>query len=97
MNDDGFILIDHELTFSFIDNDNEESYNRMLECLLQNNWPEFYKKHLFYNRLKSYKGSKKTLFDTFDESLRNIDMNKIEGSIIDLQINNIDIGRTKFS
>ncbi len=94
MNDDGLILIDHELTFNFIDSDDQDAYDRLISQLADNRWPEFYEKHIFYNKLKSYKGSKKALFDTFEESLRTLDLKKIQHCITDLEDRGISLGQS---
>ncbi|MCF8453925.1 MAG: hypothetical protein K9G42_12020 [Pedobacter sp.] len=94
MNDDGLILIDHELTFNFIDSADQDAYDRLISQLADNRWPEFYEKHIFYNKLKSYKGSKKALFDTFEESLRTLDLKKIQHCITDLEDRGISLGQS---
>lgn len=93
--DDGFILIDHELTFHFIDSDDEEPYNAVMKELENGTWPAMYTKHLFYSRLKYYGGSKKTLFSTFEEYLGRLDINKTLKLIVELQDNGIDVGSSK--
>lgn len=84
VDDEGFYLIDHELSFPFIDGDNGESMNGLLEKLNSNTWPNFYQRHLFYARLKTFKGSKKNLFDTFEELLKNLDVNNVRQLINDM-------------
>jgi len=90
--DDGFILIDHELSLSFIDNDSDQAFMHIVNLLKQNRWHGLYAKHLFYPRLKSYKGSKKNLFDTFEEFLLNLNIRKIETLIAELKENDIAVG-----
>lgn len=58
VDDDGFISIDHELTFHFIDSENNLSFNKIIEVFNSNSWPSFYQKHVFFRSLKNYKGAK---------------------------------------
>src|SRR5690606_37782058 len=91
IDDDGIILIDHELSFSFIDND-DEGYLQFLEMIDKKQWPAFYTRHLLYPILKTYRGSKKTLFDTFENYLSGITINRVETLLGDLRNNGIAIG-----
>lgn len=94
VDDDGFILIDHELTLGFIDGDNQQAHRQYLQLIEDNQWPPFYAKHLFYSELKSYRGpNKKNLFDTFENSLAGISLSRIEQSLDELRKNGIAIGR----
>ncbi|MCX2477977.1 hypothetical protein OQY15_02675 [Pedobacter sp. MC2016-15] len=92
LDDDGFIVIDHELCLHFIDSDSEDAYEAILEEFKNNNWPQIYQHHLFYSKLKSYRGQKRNLFDTFREYLDRMDVNKIESLIAQLQGFGIDVG-----
>ena len=92
VDDEGFILIDHELTFSFIDSGDDKGYNKIIEDLNGNAWPSFYQKHLFYPLLKSYRGPKKNLFDTFEESLRTLDINQTNNLINELKHEGVEVG-----
>lgn len=94
--DDGFILIDHELSLSFIDDEDKQAFNHIVSLFEQNTWHGVYEKHLFYPRLKSYKGPKKTLFDTFEEFLMNLNIGKIETLITELKENDIEVGATDY-
>lgn len=94
VDDDGFILIDHELTLGFIDGDDEQAHEKYLQLIKDKQWPPFFAKHLFYDELKSYRGpSKKSLFDTFENSLAGISLSRIEQSLDDLRKNGIAVGR----
>jgi hypothetical protein len=90
--DDGFILIDHELTFNFIDDEDANAYAKVLDHFNENTWPNVYQNHLFFNLLKSYRGSKKNLFDTFEESLRVLNINDVQSHIDELENNDIAVG-----
>ncbi|MGV3704531.1 MAG: HipA family kinase [Arcticibacter sp.] len=90
--DDGFILIDHELTLNIIDDEDGKAFTKLIENFHQNNWPGNYKKHLFFNLLKSYKGTKKTLFDTFEEGLKVLNIDKVKWHLEELQKEGIAIG-----
>lgn len=92
VDDDGFILIDHELTFNFIDSENDLSFNKIIEVFHSNSWLSFYQKHVFFSSLKNYRGVKKNLFDTFDESLRTININSILELIDELERFKVQMG-----
>ena len=94
VNDNGLILIDHELTFNFIDSTDQKAFDKALNHLEGNVWPGFYQKHFFYNHLKAYKGSKKALFDTFEESLRMLDIVKVQNFINDLSKMGVELGES---
>ena len=90
--DDGFILIDHELSFHFIDGEDDGAYKAVMNDFTNGGWPVMYRKHLFYTRLKNYGGSKKNLFNTFEEYLGKLDVNKIRKLIVKLQDIGIEVG-----
>lgn len=92
LDDDGFILIDHELCLHFIDGDADDAFKSILNQFNENSWPPIYHRHLFYAKLKSYRGQKKFLFDTFKEYLDRIDVRKIELLIEELKEYGIDVG-----
>lgn len=94
VDDDGFILIDHELTLNFIDSENDASLNKILEVFNANSWPNFHQKHIFYSSLKNYKGSKKNLFDTFEQLLRTLNINKIIEYIQELDGHQVKTGNS---
>lgn len=93
--DEGFILIDHELTFHFLDSEDDGPYNAVMNEYNNSSWPAMYTKHLFYARLKNYGGSKKMLFNTFQEYLGRLDVNKLHKLIVELQENGIEVGTSK--
>lgn len=96
VDDDGFILIDHELTLGFIDGDDDQAYERYLQLLEHKQWPSFYDKHLFYGQLKSYRGPhKKNLFDTFESCLAGISLQHIEQSFTELEENGIVVAQAE--
>lgn len=90
--DEGFILIDHELTLNIIDDEDGKAFSKVLERLDANHWPNMYEKHLFYSVLKSYKGSKKSLFDTFEEGLKVLNINKVESYLEELMLEGVAVG-----
>lgn len=94
VDDNGLILIDHELTFNFIDSTDHKAFDKVVNHLDGNVWPDFYQKHFFYNHLKAYKGSKKALFDTFEESLRTLDIVKMQNFINDLTKMSVELGES---
>lgn len=91
LDDEGFILIDHELALHILDNDGSNACNKVLVDLDAGRWSNMYEKHIFYSKLKSYR-IKKGLFDTFEESLRNLNINHVQSLITDLSHNGIDVG-----
>jgi hypothetical protein len=92
LDDDGFILIDHELCLHFIDGDSDHACQAILDEFRNNSWPSIYHHHLFYSKLKSYRGQKKNLFDTFKEYLDRMDVNRIVSVIEELKESDIDVG-----
>jgi len=96
VDDEGFILIDHELAFHIIDTPDSLPYYKVIEHLNNSSWINLYSKHIFYARLKTYRGSKKHLFDTFEQSLLTLDINYINRVISNLTANQIDIGSSAF-
>ena len=95
VDDEGFFLIDHELTFPFLDAPNTNGLDIIFKNFNENTWLHFYEKHLFYTRLKTYRGTKRNLFDTFEESLRTLNINYIQQVINDLGNNNISLGNSE--
>jgi len=90
--DEGFILIDHELTFNIIDDEDGRALARLIETFEKNNWLGNYDKHLFFNLLKAYKGSKKTLFDTFEEGLKVLNIDKVQLYLEELKVEGVAVG-----
>jgi hypothetical protein len=93
IDDDGLILIDHELTFHFLDGYKQDSYDAIMESFQQNNWFPIYLKHIFYGKLKTYRGRKENLFDTFEEYLTKLDVGKLEGFLKELASHGITVGQ----
>jgi len=94
MDDDGFILIDHELCLHFIDGESDDALKVILDDFDENRWPKIYFHHLFYSKLKAYRGQKKNLFDTFKEYLDRLDINKIADLIEQLKVADIGVGES---
>lgn len=92
VDDDGFILIDHELTLNIIDDEDGKAFSKLVENFNVGSWPGTYQKHLFFSLLRSYKGSKKNLFDTFEEGLRFLNIDKIQSNLNELQNEGISVG-----
>lgn len=83
VNDDGFLLIDHELTMFFYSqkvNDNIDFKGKF--CAY------FFRKHIFYDLLKK-KRNKDDLFEESVEHLRNFDLSKIDAIFAGLDNFNI--------
>ncbi len=95
MNDNGLVLIDHELTLYFLDNNSRRAYEIVNQHLQEETWPDFYRKHLFYNKLRTFRGSKRSFFDAFEESLRTLNINDVQNTIADLGANGISLGQSE--
>jgi hypothetical protein len=94
LNDDGLTLIDHELTFHFIDGDQDDSYNAVMVEFQHSAWFPIYRTHIFYQRLKRYRSAnKQNLFDTFEEYLGKLDINAIEVAVAQLEKCDITVGQ----
>lgn len=94
VDDDSFVLIDHELALYILDNPNSLALNNIIELMKTGNWVSFYEKHIFYKKLKRYR-NKAGLFDTFEESLRTLNIGKIKTLVAYLQYNGIDVGASE--
>ncbi len=93
VDDEGFILIDHEATFAFADSPNKKAFDVITKNITKNSISPYpYAMHLFYPILKQYKGSKKNIFDESRESLRNLNLNAINSYISTLENFNIKVG-----
>lgn len=96
IDDNGFLLIDHEQAFPFAD---DASLHTTLTWLFEPTaWTASYQacyKHLFYATLKAFRShSKKSLFSTFQEHLRYADLkNVIAQTANDLRQLNVSVGR----
>lgn len=95
IDDDGLILIDHELSFHFLDGDQQESFNAALDLFNHNDWVPIYLKHIFYGKLKGYRGQKQSLFNTFEEYLTKLDIGKVETLLKELVEHGIIVGQNK--
>lgn len=94
VDDDGLKLIDHELTFHFTNGENDDAYNAIMNSFDNYNWPPIYRMHIFYQKLKSYRGhNKENLFDTFEEYLSRLDINAVERVINELTHHQITMGQ----
>lgn len=93
VNDEGLILIDHELSFHFTNGDEVEAYNAIMDDFYHHQWCAVYQKHIFYQRLKSFRGAKQNLFDTFQEYLTKLDVKTIELAVAELEKCDIGIGQ----
>ena len=91
-----FMLIDHELTFSFIDYNNKDTLDIILDNLNKLNFLHQFKSHLFYKNLINYKGDKENIFNTFIEYLKHININKINKVVEELRSNNISIKESHY-
>lgn len=81
INDEVFLLIDHELTFPFVDTDQVLSYENYLR-----NYP--FKHHILYRYLKSLR-NKEHLFDEFLEMLKLLNINELNSIFDGLEAYNI--------
>ncbi len=95
VDDEGFILIDHELTFHFISSTDRRPLDIIINHVTKNSVPPFaYDKHIFYRILKQYKGSKKNIFDEAREYLKNLNLNATNNYLGILGNFDISIGST---
>lgn len=92
VDDEGLILIDHEQTFPFVDDESGNAFIKKRTDILNKHISYQFQKHQFYPVLKAYKGSKKGLLDEFEELLRRINMTDIESLIRNIEQHNISIG-----
>lgn len=95
IDDDGLILIDHELTFHFLDGSTNSGYLAVMQAFDNSCWLPIYLKHIFYGKLKAYRGSKKVLFNTFEEYLSKLDIGEIEKLLQELAHDQITVGQNK--
>lgn len=75
--DDGLILIDHELILAFADSSNDSAIDRIITSLDSNILKYKYEHHIFYSILKASRGNKTHIFDEFLFSLSNISIQAI--------------------
>jgi hypothetical protein len=85
INDEDFLLIDHELIFPFA---NELSNPSVLDEIGSDNWVYPYEKHLLYPYLKKLKkDAKMHIFDTFAEYLKTFNPDSLDSYAIQLEKN----------
>jgi len=96
MDDEGFILIDHELSLYFIDDESGEAYQTVISNFNNKITDYRYEKHLFYPRLKNYRGTKKMLFDSFTECLKHLNIRGLQDLLRNLKESGVDIGANIF-
>lgn len=91
--DDNFLLIDHEQTFPFINFGNGAYYHAIMDKMEANELIYKYQQHVFYPIIKDMRQSdKKHLFDEFELLLRNLNIEKIEKTVDEIHYLNILIG-----
>lgn len=90
--DDGLILIDHELILPFADSGNDVAFNRVILNLESKVLKYKYEHHIFYSILKSYRGNKRHIFDEFLFSLSNISIQAIINYVNELEPFGITFG-----
>lgn len=96
MDDEGFILIDHELSLYLMDDRSGKAFHKVIGNFNKNTTEYLYEKHLFYPRLKNYKGNKKILFNSFEESLKQLNLYGLKELLYNLNKSGIDIGASNF-
>lgn len=95
IDDDNFLLIDHEQTFPFIDQDS--AFLKVLENLKNETTYYQYQMHVFFPYLKQLKTkTKKTVFDEFDEYLNRLNYSTISNAGKQLNSLGINIGKLNF-
>jgi hypothetical protein len=93
--DDNFLLIDHEQIFPFIDNI-DNFYRQIVEAFDKDELVYNYQSHVFYPVLKDLRtDDKKHLFDEFEMMLTNLDVNKMNGLVQNLGALNILVGNSQ--
>ncbi len=92
INDDDFLLIDHEQLFYFSD-DVDASDNPVITDFKNDVWNYQAEKHLFYPLLKSLPSrTKKDIFGTFWHYLKDLNVNVLDEGAAFLRQNNVSIG-----
>lgn len=94
INDNEFLLIDHEQTFPFADDaDADDSVVWSFEPTAWSATYWAYQSHLLLPSLKKLrKGDKLSAFDTFQENLRHLDVTVLSRAAKELQRNGISTG-----
>lgn len=94
IDDDEFLLIDHEQCFPFADNEDWTSLEKIKSKIEDKELTYNFRKHLFYPLLSSMNSKKKLhLFDEFEELLRNLNINNISLIINKLESLNVSTGQ----
>jgi hypothetical protein len=92
INDDDFLLIDHEQIFYFSD-DVDAFHNAVITDFKNDVWNYQAEKHLFYPSLKNLlPRAKKDIFDTFWHYLKDLNVNVLDETASFLTDHNISIG-----
>ena len=92
VDDESFLLIDHELSFPFADNE-DGLFRKIMQDFRNDRTPYMYQKHLFYSFLKNMrKRSKIHAFEEFHEYLSTLKVQEFELVINELDRLNISIG-----
>ena len=91
--DENYLLIDHELAFMFIDQKSEIMCEKVISEILRGQVKYPYTNHLLYSILKnSHKSLKPKLFLDFEGNLKKLDINHIRQVIYDLSEHGIEVG-----
>lgn len=95
VDDESFLLIDHELIFHFANTTKSQSYNKILNDFNNGKLGYQFAKHLFYPFLKDSKPNiKKHLFDEFGEYLSKMQTDTLENAIHDLNRLGVPTGQS---
>ena len=90
--DDNYLLIDHELTLPFIDNE-VGMFNMIMAKFRESKLDYNCQSHLLYSIIKSYPVKiKQDIFSEFEDTLSKLNINKIRTTIADLGELNIYAG-----
>ncbi|MXV14338.1 HipA family kinase [Hufsiella ginkgonis] len=93
VDDDGFTLIDHELCLFFLASSSSTGINKLMKSIKAGNIDMIqYGRHIFYQKLKSYKGKKVHLFNEFEENLSKLNVAGIVKYAQNLEQENIPAG-----
>lgn len=90
--DDNYLLIDHELCLPFIDNE-EGLYNIIMDKFSNSQLDYPYARHLLFPILKSYHHKdKEEIFVEFEDYLRNLNINRVQELLSQMNELNISTG-----
>ncbi len=91
--DDNFLLIDHEQILPFVNFGSEGYYKEIMTAFDNKELKYKYQQHLFYSILKDMRRSdKKNVFDEFELMLRDLNIDKIKDVIKEINHLNIEVG-----